>query len=218
MKYPHAVALCTQLLLIIASTSSWPLQGQDVEVKEIEEPLEGPGNLYVSNPLSFHQHDGKLKVKEKPTPDLVQGQDGVSRMKQYSVKLPKSHQTYATVTHRRLLYKLLKNGLQRQQDGGFTFSGADIECGVCKLLVMFLQTLVSEGKTQDEIAEIATKTCMELRIEDNRVCLLIIKEFKVSTSTNYYNFFFIFLISSSLSFTSFKQIEIVPEGYKILRK
>ena len=55
-----------------------------------------------------------------------------------------------------------------------------ITCSVCKVVVGFLQTALSLGWTDEKIAKAATKLCIGLGEVDERVCVGLIKMFKVS--------------------------------------
>ena len=70
-------------------------------------------------------------------------------------------------------YQILKS---EEKEGSFVNR---MECSVCKLVVMLVQSLMAQGKTRDEIAAALTVVCTQLHIEDKRVCDSIIKEFKV---------------------------------------
>ena len=74
-------------------------------------------------------------------------------------------------------YQILKS---EEKQGSFVNR---MECSVCKLVVMLVQSLMAQGKTRDEIAAALTVVCTQLHIEDKRVCDSIIKEFKVKLTS-----------------------------------
>ena len=63
------------------------------------------------------------------------------------------------------------------------FSGHSITdsswlCRICKLVAALVEEYVGLKKTDDEIASLVTKICIDLKIEDKRVCTGIVQEFK----------------------------------------
>lgn len=67
----------------------------------------------------------------------------------------------------------------RKTECGSIISVSAIDCQLCVLLVEALSDLVSKGATQDDIVKFSTKICIELEIEDERVCPAVVDEFKV---------------------------------------
>lgn len=55
-----------------------------------------------------------------------------------------------------------------------------VTCEACKLIVDTLDVLFMENKTQDDIVDVITTICIDLKIEDRNVCTLVVKEFQVS--------------------------------------
>ena len=58
-----------------------------------------------------------------------------------------------------------------------------LTCGACKVVVSLLQELFAKETSEDEIAKIITRVCIDLKIEDENVCTLVVPTFKVSTCT-----------------------------------
>ena len=56
---------------------------------------------------------------------------------------------------------------------------ADLDCESCKIIVGVLQQLMMRNATEDEITHIIARICIDLKIEDQNVCNLIVVEFKV---------------------------------------
>ena len=56
---------------------------------------------------------------------------------------------------------------------------ADLECEVCKIMVDALQHLLLSNSTEDEVVDVITKLCIDLQIQDQNVCTLVVREFKV---------------------------------------
>ena len=56
-----------------------------------------------------------------------------------------------------------------------------LTCGACKVVVNLLQELFAKETSEDEIAKIITRVCIDLKIEDENVCTLVVPTFKVST-------------------------------------
>ena len=56
---------------------------------------------------------------------------------------------------------------------------SDLTCDACKIIVDELDELFRENKTEDEIVDVITDICINLKIEDRNVCTLVVKEFKV---------------------------------------
>ena len=55
-------------------------------------------------------------------------------------------------------------------------------CHACKSMVDEIRSLARQNASEDEIASLATKLCIKLKIEDKSVCTQIVQEFKVSYS------------------------------------
>ena len=60
---------------------------------------------------------------------------------------------------------------------------SDLTCDACKIIVDTLDKLFLENKTEDEIVDVITDICIDLKIEDRNVCTLVVKEFRVSFSS-----------------------------------
>ena len=58
--------------------------------------------------------------------------------------------------------------------------GIQVKCDVCKAVVIVIQTLVKANKSKDEIASAVARVCIDLDIEDKRVCDGLTNVFKVS--------------------------------------
>ena len=56
---------------------------------------------------------------------------------------------------------------------------ADLECESCKIIVGILQELMLQNASENEIVDVITRICIDLKIEDNNVCTLVVPEFKV---------------------------------------
>lgn len=56
---------------------------------------------------------------------------------------------------------------------------ADLDCESCKIIVGVLQQLMMRNATEDEITHIIARICIDLKIEDQNVCNMIVVEFKV---------------------------------------
>lgn len=59
---------------------------------------------------------------------------------------------------------------------------ADLECESCKVIVAALQQLMLQNATENEIVNIITRICIDLKIQDQNVCTLAVLEFKVLIS------------------------------------
>lgn len=68
----------------------------------------------------------------------------------------------------------------RKRECGTLISISKIDCEICVLFVKGLRTLVQKGSTQDDVVEFTTKACIDLKIEDARICPAIVQEFKVN--------------------------------------
>ena len=67
----------------------------------------------------------------------------------------------------------------RKTECGSIVSVSAFDCDICVFLVDGLVALVKKGSTQEDVVEFATKACIDLKIEDERVCKAVIPEFKV---------------------------------------
>ena len=74
--------------------------------------------------------------------------------------------------------ELAKN--ERKKECGTFIKFSAIDCDVCILFVTGLNLLIEKGSTQEDVVEFTTKACIDLKIEDERVCKAITREFKVS--------------------------------------
>ncbi|XP_046563304.1 sphingomyelin phosphodiesterase-like [Haliotis rubra] len=52
------------------------------------------------------------------------------------------------------------------------------ECEVCKLSVSLVQVLFKEGHTKAEIVDLLVKVCISLGLQDDRICIAIVREFE----------------------------------------
>lgn len=78
----------------------------------------------------------------------------------------------------RRLVDLTAQRLRQTDQYGPPSSG--VTCEACKLIVDTLDVLFMENKTQDDIVDVITTICIDLKIEDRNVCTLVVKEFQVS--------------------------------------
>lgn len=69
---------------------------------------------------------------------------------------------------------------ERSMQCGTIASISHLDCEACSLFVTTAKVLVEQGGTQDDIVSLARKTCIDLQIEDERVCDAVVIEFKVS--------------------------------------
>lgn len=67
----------------------------------------------------------------------------------------------------------------RSRECGTISSVSPLDCEACDLFVTAAKTLVQSGGTQEDIVALARKTCIELKVEDERVCNAIVLQFKV---------------------------------------
>lgn len=68
---------------------------------------------------------------------------------------------------------------QTRRDGGTGARSSGLTCDACKIIVDTLDQLFMENKTQDEMVDVITAICIDLKIEDRNVCTLVVKEFQV---------------------------------------
>lgn len=66
-----------------------------------------------------------------------------------------------------------------KQTNQYSSPSSGLTCEACKLIVDTIDVLFMENKTQDEIADVVTSICIDLKIEDRNVCTLVVKEFQV---------------------------------------
>ena len=57
----------------------------------------------------------------------------------------------------------------------------NLDCDLCKVLVGVIDDLIDANRTEEEVVVIATEICIALKIESERVCRLVTKEYKVRT-------------------------------------
>ncbi|XP_065178037.1 sphingomyelin phosphodiesterase-like [Sycon ciliatum] len=57
-------------------------------------------------------------------------------------------------------------------------SSQSISCDVCKVAIVAVQALVKQNATEEEIVKLSTRICIDLKIEDKRVCDGITVEFR----------------------------------------
>ena len=79
----------------------------------------------------------------------------------------------------RRLVDLTAQRLKQTNQYGSPSSG--LTCEACKLIVDTLDVLFMENKTQDDIVDVITTICIDLKIQDRNVCTLVVKEFQVVT-------------------------------------
>ena len=65
--------------------------------------------------------------------------------------------------------------------------GYTILCDFCKMAVKLVQSIFETSVSENFIAEIITKACIELQIEDEYICTTITQEFKVCMETFMYS-------------------------------
>ena len=58
---------------------------------------------------------------------------------------------------------------------------ASLTCSACKIVVNVLQDLFARDASEEEIEKIIIRVCIDLKIEDENVCTLIVPTFQVST-------------------------------------
>ncbi|RUS86482.1 hypothetical protein EGW08_005732 [Elysia chlorotica] len=63
----------------------------------------------------------------------------------------------------------------------FSALRSKVTCGLCRTGVSFLQVLVAQNSTQEEIIRAAVKACIRFRIESDNVCQGIVPAFAVSS-------------------------------------
>ena len=64
-------------------------------------------------------------------------------------------------------------------DNGFRHLSSSLGCDACKFGVNILQNLFSKNATEEVIVRNLIKLCIDLKIEDDNVCNLVVREFKV---------------------------------------
>ena len=65
----------------------------------------------------------------------------------------------------------------------FSSIGRKVSCSLCKMIVGFLKYYIDQGSTENEIVKALTKVCIFLKIEDQRVCYGVVREFKEEVLT-----------------------------------
>ena len=73
--------------------------------------------------------------------------------------------------------KLAKH--ERETECGTYKKYSAIDCDICVLFVEGLKALAEQGSTQQDVVDFTTAACRELKIEDDRVCAAVTREFKV---------------------------------------
>ena len=68
---------------------------------------------------------------------------------------------------------------ERKLECGTYVKYSAIDCDICVLFVEGLKALAEQGSTQQDVVDFTTAACRELKIEDDRVCAAITREFKV---------------------------------------
>ncbi len=74
--------------------------------------------------------------------------------------------------------ELLKTRLGALSVGAPT---ASLTCTACKVVVNVLQDLFARDASEEEIEKIIIRVCIDLKIEDENVCTLIVPTFQVRT-------------------------------------
>lgn len=63
----------------------------------------------------------------------------------------------------------------------------NISCALCTFVVDHLNTLVQQQAKEEDIVDFIAKLCVSLKIQDENVCIGIVHEYKViTTSTSFY--------------------------------
>ncbi len=79
----------------------------------------------------------------------------------------------------------MKNGnsleLLKARLGANGSPAASLTCSACKVVVNVLQDLFARDASEEEIEKIIIRVCIDLKIEDENVCTLIVPTFQVST-------------------------------------
>lgn len=75
---------------------------------------------------------------------------------------------------------------------GTISSISHLDCEACSLFITTAKHLIESGATQDDVISFAKKTCIDLEIEDQRVCDAIVMEFKVLVAIFYMVHFWFF--------------------------
>ncbi len=57
--------------------------------------------------------------------------------------------------------------------------GSGLTCTACKVVVNVLQELFAQDASEEEIEKIVVRVCIDLKIEDENVCTLIVPTFQV---------------------------------------
>lgn len=61
--------------------------------------------------------------------------------------------------------------------------GKEVSCSLCKMLTGVLHYFIDNTFTEKEIVKAVTKICIDLKIEDHRVCYGVVREFKEEVLT-----------------------------------
>ena len=56
---------------------------------------------------------------------------------------------------------------------------SSLTCEACKVIVTILQQLFAQNASEEEIAKIVVRVCIDLKIEDENVCTLVVPTFQV---------------------------------------
>ncbi|XP_060565615.1 sphingomyelin phosphodiesterase-like [Ruditapes philippinarum] len=66
----------------------------------------------------------------------------------------------------------------RKTECGTIVRVSKIDCSICVLLVEGVSYMVNKGSTQDDVVKFSTEACIDLKIEDEKVCRAFLEEFK----------------------------------------
>ncbi len=58
-----------------------------------------------------------------------------------------------------------------------------LTCTACKVIVNLLQELFVQEASEEEIEKIIVRVCIDLKIEDENVCTLVVPTFKVKIAS-----------------------------------
>ena len=61
--------------------------------------------------------------------------------------------------------------------------GKEVSCSLCKMLTGVLHYFIDNEFTEEEVVKGITKICIDLKIEDQRVCYGVVREFKEEVLT-----------------------------------
>ncbi|XP_060565610.1 sphingomyelin phosphodiesterase-like [Ruditapes philippinarum] len=128
--------------------------------------LTSAGIMYTrtqgSRSVTSHVIDVNTIVREHSSVDVVE----TSHQSEIS-KFAKKHQ-----------HELKAARKDRKRECGSIISVSAIDCDICVLIVEGLSDLVAKGSTQEDIVKFSTEACIELEIEDARVCPAVVQQFK----------------------------------------